>query len=317
MPLQLKYFHLAIPLITLLVFGCREPEKTAPETASPALPDEQGSVRPRPLSPEFRDYWYAGVAEVSSYSLQQARYGELRDGEAVLIYVTEPFNLEKQVKADHTGEGTASVLKLNRVGKFLTGVYPYSLMSSIFYPVADAGHALKITTSVQEWCGHVYMQLNNRETFEVQSHSYFEGEADQSLSLPKSLLEDELWAQLRFSPESLPTGTREVVPSLEYLRLNHKPIKAYSATLTLSEPGPQRTYTLTYPELNRTLQLHFGGDFPFPIEGWTETTPSGFRPDSPMITTTARRKETLRTPYWQKNSNADVSLRDTLGLNLP
>jgi hypothetical protein len=300
-----------------MLFGCGEPEKAPSEPVLPVAAAKQEPLRPRPLSEPFREYWYAGVAEVSSYALQQARYGELRDGEAVLIYVTEPFNLQKQVKADRDGEGTASVLKLNRVGKFLTGVYPYSLMSSIFYPVADTGHALKITTSIQEWCGHVYMQLNNRDSFEVQSHSYFEGEADQSLSLPKSLLEDELWTRLRFRPDSLPTGTHPVVPSLEFLRLKHQPVKAYTANLTLSEPGPHRTYTLTYPELNRTLQIHFGGDFPYPVEGWTETTPSGFRPDGPMITTTARRKETLRTPYWQKNSNADVSLRDSLGLHLP
>lgn len=317
MPVKKNRFPLVFSLATLVIVGCGGNGNPQAEPAPPAATVKEEGAPPRPLSPEFREYWYAGVAEVSSYSLEQARYGELRDGEAVLIYVTEPFDLEKQVKAEQPGKGTASVLKLNRVGKFLTGVYPYSIMSSIFYPVSDTGHALKISTSVQEWCGHVYMQLNNREAFEVQSHSYFEGEADQSLSLPKSLLEDELWARLRFRPDSLPTGTHAVVPSLEYLRLKHQPVRAYSATLTLSEPGPQRTYTLTYPELNRTLQIHFGGEFPYPIEGWTETTPSGSGPGSPMINTTARRIETLRTPYWQKNSNADVSLRDTLGLNMP
>ena len=84
--------------------------------------------------------------------------------------------------------------------KILTGVYPYSIMSSIFYPVSGGPHALKITSSVQEWCGHVFAQLNNRETFEIQSISYFEAEADQAFSIEKNVLEDELWTLIRTQP---------------------------------------------------------------------------------------------------------------------
>lgn len=305
-------------LISLLFFlgACGPNSKQDPvgslSTPAPSPPEKES----RELTPEFKEYWYSGVAELSTFELQQARYGEIRDGEAVLIYVTEPFDLEKQVKANRKGPNTSSVLKLNRVRKFLTGVYPYSIMSSVFDPVSDKRHALKVTTSVQEWCGHVYAQLNNREAFEVQSHSYFEMEADQELELPKSLLEDELWTKLRFGVADLPTGKTEVVPSLEYLRLKHKPIKAYEAILTLSKDGESRTLTLTYPELGRTLQIYFQESFPYRVEGWSETYPSGFGPSGPMITSTARRQETLLTPYWRKNAKSDVSLRDTLGLSM-
>ena len=51
-------------------------------------------------SQAFRDYWYDGKAEITSYALQQARYGELHTGEAVLVFVTEPFSKSKQVKLD-------------------------------------------------------------------------------------------------------------------------------------------------------------------------------------------------------------------------
>lgn len=311
-----KYPLLVSCILVLLLSACQPQNKQEGGSQSITPPPANPAKEARLLSPEFKEYWYSGVAELSSYTLEQGRYGELRDGEAVLIFVTEPFDLEKQVKADRKGPGTTSVLKLNRVRKFLTGVYPYSIMSSVFYPVSDNGHALKLTTSVQEWCGHVYAQLNNRESFQVRSHSYFEREGDQELKLPKTLLEDELWTKLRFEPDALPSGMKTLVPSMEYLRLKHKPIKAYDATLTLSEPGESRTYTLTYPELNRTLQIHFQGTFPYRIEGWTETYPSGFGPGSPMITSTARRKKTLLTPYWRKNTNSDVSLRDTLGLSM-
>jgi|GEM_PF-4377681 len=37
------------------------------------------------ITKQFKEYWYAGKAEVSSYELEQARYGELRKGHAVFL----------------------------------------------------------------------------------------------------------------------------------------------------------------------------------------------------------------------------------------
>ena len=150
----------------------------------------------QPTSEEFKKYWYAGNAEITSFELEQARYGEIHKGTAVLIYVTEDFNPEKQVKADAQRPNNVPVLKLNATKKFYTGIYPYSTMTSTFYPVSNSKHAIKVTASIQEWCGHVFMQLNNRDQFEVQSYSYFEKEADQETSLEKTILEDELWKSL-------------------------------------------------------------------------------------------------------------------------
>jgi len=300
-------------LVSLIILsGCRQekaPEEREVSMAS-TLPVKASS--PKPLSADFKEYWYAGVAELNSYSLLQTRYGEVRNGEAVLIFVTEPFNMDKQVKADRPGNTSESVLKLNRVRKFLTGVYPYSIMSSIFYPVADNQHALKVTASVQEWCGHVYTQLNTREAFEIVSHSYFESEGDQTLRLPKTTLEDEIWTKMRLDPESLPLGKLQVIPSLEYLRLKHRPIQAYEASASLSENGQIRTYTLTYPQLNRSLEIYFEGAFPYRIEGWKETEGAGNK----IITSQGSRKKSLLTPYWQKNGVTDEILRDSLGLSL-
>ena len=304
-------------LITSLIFGCGDSP-----TSGPAAPEgnsaKEASVIPakssasKTLTPEFKEYWYAGVAELNSYELEQARYGELRDGEAVLIFVTEPFNTEKQVKADRKNQSTTSVMKLNRVRKFLTGVYPYSIMSSVFYPVSGTSHALKITTSVQEWCGHVFAQLNNREAFEIQSNSYFESEADQAFSIEKNVLEDELWTMIRTQPDALPEGNLSIVPSLEYLRLKHREIKSYNAEVTLTTEGGSRQLYISYPELDRTLSIQFQDGFPYRIEGWRESYPSG----RGAITSTARLNKTILSPYWQKNGNSDLSLRDSLGLEM-
>ena len=43
------------------------------------------------LNQEFKNYWFDGTAEITSYELNQYRYGQNRKGSSVLIYVTEDF----------------------------------------------------------------------------------------------------------------------------------------------------------------------------------------------------------------------------------
>ena len=47
-------------LITALAYSCKQ--------------------KAEPPSEEFKKTWYAGKAELSSFTLQQARYGEIRTG---------------------------------------------------------------------------------------------------------------------------------------------------------------------------------------------------------------------------------------------
>ncbi|WP_298320796.1 septum formation inhibitor Maf [uncultured Aquimarina sp.] len=266
------------------------------------------------LSESFKKYWYAGNAEITSYQLEQARYGEIREGKAVLIYVTEDFLSKEQVKADYQNEENIPVLKLNATKKFNTGIYPYSIMQSTFYPVADNQHAIKISSSMQEWCGHVYAQLNNRKKFDIMSHSYFEGEADQNFTLDKEILENELWAKIRIDPDNLPQGDLKIIPSFEYSRLKHKEIKAYSAEATLQKDATSNIYTINYPELNRSISITFNSSFPYEIEGWTETFKSGFGANAKELITKATKLKSIKSAYWGKNSNKDEVLRQELGL---
>jgi hypothetical protein len=259
---------------------------------------------------EFKAYWFANQAEITSYQLEQARYGEMREGKAVLVYVTEDFLPDIQVKADTYNRTNIKVLKLNAIKKFNTGIYPYSIMQSTFYPIANNQHALKITCSVQEWCGHVYTQLNNKQQFEIDSHSYFESEADLNLSIEKAILENELWTQLRIDPKSLPVGNLKVIPSFEFLRLLHIPLKPYEAHAKITET----IYSISYPELDRTLNITFNPEFPFEILSWEETFKSGFGPDAKMLTTKATQLKTMKSAYWAQHGNADNGLRDSLML---
>ena len=185
----MKRLYLLLFSIGLLNFSCKNKTESNKFSANKETETTAQTSKPStPLSQEFKGYWYNGEAEINSYKLEQARYGEMREGTAVLLFVTEPFLSDKQVKADKTNPSNTSVLKLNATKNFNTGIYPYSIMQSTFFPVDNNQHALKISCSVQEWCGHVYMQLNNRNDFEIMSHSYFESEADEDLNLNKANL---------------------------------------------------------------------------------------------------------------------------------
>ena len=313
-----QFFKIVIFLVFIgsLFISCSEKEKDQQtnlglDATEKRIIDKKDKI---PLTDDFKTYWYGGEAEITSYELKQARYGEMRDGKAVLVYVTEPFLADKQVKADGNKEDNVSVLKLNYTKNYLTGIYPYSIMGSSFYPVYDNQHALKLSLSVQEWCGHVYAQINNRIKFEVASHSYFEDEADQSFTLEKTILENELWNKIRINPENLPLGSLKIIPSLEYIRLAHKELKEYKAIATLEKNGGTSAYRLNYPELERTLSIRFSTVFPYTIESWEETFVDGFGAKSQKLTTTAEKIKTIKSAYWQKNSNGDVFLRDSLSL---
>ena len=309
-----------IPILATLLIASSCNTTTKSNSEELALNDEKeitesvAKLPKKPLSQEFKKYWYAGNAEITSYELEQARYGEIRTGKSVLIYVTEPFLPGKQVKADRSNPGNVQVLKLNATKKYLTGIYPYSIMSSTFYPVSDNQHAIKTSLSVQEWCGHVYSQINNRDKFEFTSHSYFEREADENLSIDKNILENEIWTKIRINPGDLPTGNLKMVPSLEYLRLRHKEFGAYNATASLETQGEKSIYTISYPELERTLSITYSSAFPYTIESWSEEFKSGFGPNARTLETKATRLKSLKTPYWGQNGNDDLVLRDSLGL---
>lgn len=311
-------FELAVVISALLfttVESCKKKKEGA--TKELAIHTETTERTPKPkkeLSPEFKKYWYAGEAEITSYELEQARYGEMRKGKAVLIYVTEPFLPQKQVKADQVSAKNIPVLKLNTTKNYLTGIYPYSIMSSSFYPVHDNQHAIKVTFSAQEWCGQVYAQLNNREKFELMSHSYFENEADQTMELGKQILENELWNKIRIAPKDLPVGNHKIIPSFEFIRLSHKELKAYDAILSLTSNGTVSSYKISYPELERTLTIDFDTNFPHEIQGWSEHALSGFGDNRKKLLSTAQKIKSIKSPYWQKNGNQFLPLRDSLGL---
>ena len=262
------------------------------------------------LSKEFKSYWFDGKAEISTYILSQSRYGEMRSGNVVLIFVTEDFLKKEQVKANISSEKSESILKLNRIVNFLTGIYPYHIMNSSFVSVEETEPLRKITVSIQEWCGQTYLQLNKKSELKIKRHSYFEGETDQELNFKNALTEEELWSTIRINPSSLPIGNLNIIPSLDLLQLNHLRIKPYQAIAKLDFKNNYFTYSLEFQDLNRLLKIKFKNSFPNQIEGWEE-----FSLKENIQLSSANRLTTKKISYWQNNKLGDEKYRDSLLLN--
>ncbi len=288
----------------------------------PSEIDKADNTNPYPLKTaivnnDFNDYWYAGKAEITSYELEQSRYGEIHNGKAAFIFVTEPFSKSKQVKLDYPdakSKDNVSVLKMNATRKFTTGIYPYSTIQSVFTPIKHEKHpnTLKVATSSQEWCGHTFEQLNlKKDHFDHQVFSYFEAEGDSNDKIEKAWLEDELFNRIRIQPSSLPTGEIKIIPSTLFARFGHTKLAVQKANVSLKEATKkgQMHYQINYPSLGRTLSIYFQKDFPHVIESWEE----GLN-NRPNLVTRATRIKTLKLDYWSKHSKIDGKYRKELGL---
>ena len=268
-------------------------------------------------SKAFLHAWSDGKAELSAYQLSTPRYGQARKAELVLIYVTEPLNRTTLIKDDHaTGDARFGVLKLNAVLKFQTGIYPYSVMTSVFSPVDNYGGErfapLKIALSAQEWCGHVYHQLRPAQrSFYSVLHSYFASEGDRTERVPLpegTLYEDGLLIQLRELDGPFNHGKNwrgSLVPSLWTARKAHRALRPAAATIerqTLDVDGSRRTrFTLRYASSQRTIDVE--DEAPRRILGWSSSDGE-----------TATLRKTKRLPYWSLHEPGDERYRAELGL---
>lgn len=294
-------------------------EQQAGWASRPPHPTLIGPPRAK-ASAAFRATWFDGTAELSGYRVTVPRYGELRTGELVLTYVTEPMNRTTRIKDDDApSDARVDVLKLNANLTFLAGVYPYSVMTSVFSPIDDWGEdvaprfaPVKITLTAQEWCGHVFHAVwPGREAFATEIASYFasEGEETRRVSTPRgTLYEDALLIQLRELDAPFAGGgdwSGSLVPSLWRLRRAHVAPAPVPATVTrqlaerdgtpvtrfvLNSEGYRRTFDVERSPARRIL-------------GWT--TSDGEE---------ARLLETARLAYWKLNHVGEENYRERLGL---
>jgi hypothetical protein len=277
-----------------------------------------------PLSAQdFWAHWGDGKAELNGYALRQPRYGTVRTGTSVLIFVTEDFSDSQRVKADrgkHPASDVYPVLKVNAVRDFQTGIYDYNVMTSTFLRVAPGWPVAKVSFSSQEWCGHVWHQVVARGgKLAGLFHSYFDGEADgaDDLAFPKDgVLEDALPVLLRgWNGEYLKPGESRTVPFLPGLlwsRLNHKPlawtkaaIARAAATRAVTVPAGRFDVTAYTVEIAGGRTLSFEIESLSPHRLIRQTGPDGEE---------LALKGSTRLPYWQLNAPGGEQHLRKLGL---
>ncbi len=288
-------------------------------SAPPDAPAQEASASKRGEGTQHAlgQYWFDGNAEVNVYALEQVRYGEVRKGKAVAIFVTEDFSRSRHVKLERQDPDPAdkvSVLKLNFSKEFNTGIYPYRMYLSSFTELGSTAfpEPLKIASSIAEWCGIVYTQMNRGSTqYEIQNNSYFEAEGSSKWTVPLQMTEDGIMNLIRINPDLLPASEVEMIPSTFFTRLKHKPIEAVTTRCSLKSSGDSlAVYRMEMPAHERTSTITFRRQPPFEIEEWTETYPEGGQ----LMTTRAVLLKRSKLPYWQLNTVSDSSARSALGL---
>ena len=270
-------------------------------------------------SPAFWKDWGDGKAELSGYAITTARYGAPRDGRVVLIYVTEPMDRRTWIKddaGDVPPQYRVNVMKLNVALKFQTGIYPYSVMTSVFAPVDATGPErfapAKIAMSAQEWCGHVYQKvIPGPGTFASELRSYFHADGDRDTTVktpPGTLYEDALLIQLRELDGPFAGGKNwagSIVPSLWSSRKAHRSLEPVPATIKREDAkrdgAPVTRFTLTYGSVAATYDVEKAS--PRRVLWWKSSNGDE-----------ARILKTARLPYWQLNAPGDEKYLQQLGL---
>ncbi len=268
---------------------------------------------------ELDPYWYQGKAEVSTYEISQNRYQDVHPGEVVLVFVTEDFLKDKQVKNDrYSNPNSIGILKTNKIKRFTTGIYDYSIMTSVFTPTERSKypHTLKTTCASQDWCGQTYQQLNlEKNKYKSTLHSYFEDEADDISYSEVAVLEDELLPLIRINPDLLPVGKFKMIPSSEYLRLRHRPfgmVNAVGSQVEFTGNPKMMIYQVKVEDEEKTIEIVYEKEAPYKIQGWTISYPSAF--DGKVRKTVATKKGEKYIPYWKNNGADEAESRKELKL---
>jgi hypothetical protein len=282
--------------------------------------------------PGFEEVWRDGRAELAGYRYTVTRYGAPREGQAVAIFVTEPFSDRDRVKVDDPSRNprdTFEALKLNLVRDFQTGIYDYNTMTSVFVRASDFVPA-KISFSSADWCGHVYEEVRfDRDALRHSLRSYFEGETvDQTLPPERGgVTEDALPILLRgLRGPYLGPDVKRVVPFLPSAftrRVTHRSLAWSTATIERSGAVEKvRVPAGSFEAIRYVVRPRDGREGTFWIEAaaphrllrWTWTgAPVGSRmaADGSEI---AELTGSGRLPYWELNANGDEAILAKLGL---
>ena len=235
--------------------------------------------------------------------------------------LTETIDEETRIKSD-SNEGV-SVLKLNEIRDFSTGIYDYNAMTSTFVPLDGSrkqGIPTKVSISMQEWCGQVWEQLlvgqrDARRT--LRSYWEEEGDVDEDWAVPAgAVFADALPFLARgLGGPWLEPGEERTVPWFPTLlerrltrdkaRLQQARLARSASTETVDVPaGSFSAFSVTArPESGAQTTWYIEAEPPHRLVRWTRSDGE----EAGLLAST-------RSPYWRQNGSGDRNRREALGL---
>ena len=285
-----------------------------PAPTDDTLPTARWAHAANQASADFSARWRDGRAEVAAYRGTVMRYGAARDAEAVLVYVTEPLDRRTLIKDDDApASERLDVLKLNFALRLQTGIYPYSVLTSVFAPIdaydGERFSPAKITLGEQDWCGGTFAAIwPDRHALVERSHSYFASEGDVAArtEVPGgALYEDALYIQLRELDGPFAGGAEwrgAIIPSLWHARRDHHAIVPATGRITREETTERTRFTMRLDD------------------GYERTFDVGPAPDRPLLAFHSSGGDDFRLvgrerlAYWELHDLGEESYRAQLGI---
>jgi hypothetical protein len=250
--------------------------------------------------------WDDGRAEIDAYEATVRRYGILRPLTAYLIVVKEDFSRTQLVKADpgHDPADLLTVLKLNHVINYQTGIYTYHQMMSCFFDRTTMA-LVKLSFTSNEWCGNSYKEYRRRDgRGSLAVHTYWDNQGEATYDIPVGpdvVFQDALPLWIRSLPQGAgATRALRLLPT-QIESKGSRP-EAMSATLRAAREEPVEVPAGTYRALRWELAAEDGRkevywtarDDPHVLLAWDRSDGGAYR-----------LKWTQRLAYWTLNHPGD------------
>ena len=255
--------------------------------------------------------WDDGRAEIDAYEATIRRYGVLRPLTAYLIVVKEDFSRTQLVKADpgHDPSDLQTVLKLNHVIGYQTGIYSYHQMMSCFFdrPTMDL---VKLSFTSNEWCGNSYKEFTRRDgRGDLHVHTYWDNQGEATYDVPVGpdvVFQDSLPLWVRSLPQ-IPGTARELRLLPTQIESKGARPDAGPATLRAAREEEIEAPAGTYRALRWELATGEGAkevywtarDDPHVLVAWDRSDGGSYR-----------LKWTQRLAYWTLNHPGDETYLD-------
>lgn len=246
-------------LAMMLIFlcqstGCVEAESNAAGPAEPPTAAKTDFVE--------MEYWNDGLAEMCYYDATDEIYGKPRSYTRTMLMNREwmdPDTMVKFVGADISK--AVPVFKITIAEEIPTENYNYRYLVSQYLRRSDLRFE-KLAVSSQEWCGTTFKQLKRgKDRITLNGFSYFEGEGDQTFTLPADANvypREALFAlarQVAISSESRETTVMSRLRSTHLQKPQTRKLTLVPKAKTQRVTVPAGTYTARLVQLKKGEQV--------------------------------------------------------------